>query len=93
DLIKQVIESAIPIFEQTHFSKTALFMFDNNCSHNTYTNDALVVSQMNLKNRSKQPLLRDEKMSEGSVYVITFVNENSIKKPKEIQCILEECGL
>ncbi|CAG8467208.1 5918_t:CDS:2 [Scutellospora calospora] len=93
DFMKQVVERAIPIFEQMHPGKTALFMFDNSCSHNAYANDALVVLQMNLKDEGKQPLLRDGKMPDSSVHIMTFVDEDGIKKPKGIQRILEECGL
>ncbi|CAG8804668.1 14990_t:CDS:1, partial [Cetraspora pellucida] len=82
DLIKQVIKKAIPIFEQMHPSKTILFMFDNSCSHNAYANNALVISQMNLKDRGKQSLFRDRKIPDDSVYIMTFVDKNSIKKPK-----------
>ncbi|CAG8520018.1 13583_t:CDS:2, partial [Racocetra persica] len=48
---------------------------------------------MNLKDEGKQPLLRDRKMPDGSVHVMTFVDEDSIKKPKGIQHILEEHSL
>jgi hypothetical protein len=54
DIIKQVVDKAIPIFERTHPGKVALFMFDNSCNHNAYADNALVVSQMNLKNGGKQ---------------------------------------
>ncbi|CAG8771321.1 20855_t:CDS:1, partial [Cetraspora pellucida] len=74
--MKQVVERVIPIFKQMHLSKLALFMFDNSCSHNAYANNALIVLYMNLKDEGKQPLLRNKKMPDGSVYVMTFVDEN-----------------
>ncbi|CAG8722700.1 15275_t:CDS:1, partial [Cetraspora pellucida] len=46
------------------------------CTYNAYADDALVVSQMNLKDGGKQSLLRDEKMPDGSVHVIIFVDED-----------------
>src|SRR2546421_2224379 len=93
DLINQVVDRAIPIFERTHPGKIVLFMFDNSCNHTAYTEDALVVSRMNLKDGGKQPLLRNGKMPDGSPHIMTFIDADSITKPKGIQRILEERGL
>jgi hypothetical protein len=93
DVIKQVKERAIPIFERTHPGKVALFMFDNSCNHNAFADDALVVSRMNMKDGGKQPLLRNGKMSDGSPHVMTFVDIDDVVKPKGIQRVLEERGL
>ncbi|CAG8840898.1 8845_t:CDS:2, partial [Racocetra persica] len=49
DLMKQVVERAIPIFEQTHPGKTALFMFDNSCSHNAYAERGLWIENLQKK--------------------------------------------
>jgi hypothetical protein len=93
DLINQVVDRAIPIFERTHPGKIALFMFDNSCNHNAYAEDALVVSRMNLKDGGKQPLLRNGKMPDGSPHNLTFVDVDGVTKPKGIKRILEERGL
>ena len=53
DVVKQVKERAIPIFERTHPGKVALCMFDNSCNHNAFADDALVVSRMNMKDGGK----------------------------------------
>ncbi|CAG8566112.1 28459_t:CDS:2 [Racocetra persica] len=63
DIIKQVSKRAIPIFERTHLRKVALFMFDNSCNHNSFAEDVLLVSQMNIKDREKRLLLRNSRMS------------------------------
>ncbi len=60
-------------------------MFDNSCNHNTYAEDALVVSWMNLKDGGKQLLLRNNKMSNGSSHNLTFVDVDGITKPKGIK--------
>ncbi len=93
DLIKQVADRAIPIFEKTHPGKVALFMFDNSSNHNAYANDALVVSRMNLKDGGKQSLLHNGKMPDGSPHIMTFIDADGITKPKGIRRILEERGL
>jgi hypothetical protein len=93
DVIKQVKERAIPIFERTHPGKVALFMFDNSCNHNAFADDALVVSRMNMKDGGKQPLLRNGKMSDGSPHVMTFVDIDDVVKPKGIRRVLEERDL
>ncbi|CAG8576819.1 14539_t:CDS:2 [Gigaspora margarita] len=54
NIVKQVSERAIPIFERMHSEKVALFMFDNSCNHNAFAEDALLVSRMNMKDRKKK---------------------------------------
>jgi len=93
DVVKQVKERAIPIFERTHPGKVALFMFDNSCNHNAFADDALVVSRMNMKDGGKQPLLRDGKMPDGSPHIMTFTDVDGVVKPKGIRRVLEERGL
>ena len=85
DLINQVVDRAILIFERTHPGKIVLFMFDNSCNHNAYAEDALVVSRMNLKDGGKQPLLRNGKMPDGSPHNLTFVDVDGVMKPKGIK--------
>ncbi len=48
DLIKQVVERAIPIFEACFLGCQALFAFDNALSHATFLANALIVKCMNL---------------------------------------------
>lgn len=93
DVVKQVKERAIPIFERTHPGKVALFMFDNSCNHNAFAEDALIVSRMNIKDGGKQPLLRNGKMPDGSPHVMTFTDVDGTIKPKGIRRVLEERGL
>ena len=93
DVVKQVKERAIPIFEHTHPGKVAMFMFDNSCNHTAYAEDALVVSRMNLKDGGKQPLLRNGKMPDESPHNLTFGDVDSVTKPKSIKRILKEHGL
>jgi len=85
DVIKQVTEKAIPIFERTHPGKVALFMFDNSCNHAAFADDALIVSCMNLKDGGKQPLLRDGKMPDCSPHILTFVDVDGVTKLKGIR--------
>jgi hypothetical protein len=93
DIVKQVIERAIPIFERTHPNKIALFMFDNSSNHNAFADDALLVSRINMKDGGKQPLLRNGIMPDGSPHIMTFMDTDGIIKPKGIKRILEERNL
>ena len=93
DVVNQVKERAIPIFERTHPEKITLFMFDNSCNHNAFADDILVVSRMNIKDGGKQPLLCNDRMPDGSPHVIIFMDVDSIVKPKSIRRVLEERGL
>ena len=49
DMVKQLTDKAIPIFEYLHPGCTGLFMFDQSTNHNAYRLDALVASRMTLK--------------------------------------------
>ncbi|CAG8654420.1 14932_t:CDS:2, partial [Cetraspora pellucida] len=93
DGIKQVSERAISIFERTHPRKVALFMFDNSCNHNSFAEDALLVSQMNMKDGGKRPLLHNGRMCNSSIHIMTFVDQDNKVKPKGIKRVLQECGL
>jgi hypothetical protein len=93
DIVNQVVERAIPIFERIHSGKTALFMFDNSSNHNAYADDALVISRMNMKDGGKQPLLRNGKMPDGSPHIMIFTDIDGTIKPKGIKRILQERGL
>ena len=58
-LIKQVVESAIPIFEEAHPSCQALFVFDQSSAHAALPHDALKASEMNKSNGGKQRFQKD----------------------------------
>ncbi|CAG8630199.1 6637_t:CDS:2 [Cetraspora pellucida] len=66
DLIEQVSNHAIPIFEAYFPGCQALFAFDNTKSHTTYASDALVAKNMNLSSAGKQ-----EKMCSTSYFLIS----------------------
>ena len=48
DLCKQLTEKAIPIFNQLHPGKTALFAFDNSGNHGAMAPDALIANRLKL---------------------------------------------
>ncbi|CAG8836145.1 20011_t:CDS:2, partial [Gigaspora margarita] len=89
----EVSERAIPIFKRMNPEKVALFMFDNSCNHNAFAEDALLVSQMNMKDRGKRPLLHDSRMPDGSNHIMIFVDQDNKVKPKGINRVLQERGL
>ena len=68
-------------------------MFDNSCNHNTFAEDTLIVSRMNMKDGGKQPLLRTGKMPDSSPHIMMFTDVDRTVKPKGIRRILEERGL
>ncbi|CAG8798766.1 9870_t:CDS:2, partial [Cetraspora pellucida] len=84
DLIKQISECAILIFEQTHLGKVALFLFDNSCNYNAFADNALVVTRINMKDGSKQPLLRNGQKPDGSTHIMMFTDIDGVVKPKGI---------
>ncbi|CAG8721551.1 29625_t:CDS:1, partial [Racocetra persica] len=90
DLVNQVVECAIPIFERTHPNKIALFMFDNSSNYGSFAEDALLVSQMGMKDGTKKLLLHDDTMPNGSKYIMIYIDNANIKRPKKIKRVLEE---
>jgi len=58
DLVKQVQEKAIPIFEERFPGAIGVFAFDNATSHSAFASDALVAKRMNLSSKGKQPKMR-----------------------------------
>lgn len=93
DIIQQVIERAIPIFERIHPGKIAVFLFDNSSNHCAFAQDALLCSRMNLYSGGKQPLLRHGEMPGGLPHIMTFVDENGVIQAKGMKRILSERGL
>ncbi|CAG8719141.1 33845_t:CDS:2 [Racocetra persica] len=80
DLINQLTERAIPIFERTHPNKIALFMFDNSSNHGAFADDALLVSRINMGDGTKMPLLRDGTKPDGSTHVMTYIDDKGLIK-------------
>jgi hypothetical protein len=58
DLVNQVVECAIPIFEAHFPGCQALFTFDNASSHAAFSPDVLIAKHMNLSPGGKQPKMR-----------------------------------
>lgn len=59
DLLTQVANKAIPIFEATHPNCIGVFAFDNSTNHSAFASDALCTKNMNLYPGGKQSRLRD----------------------------------
>ncbi|CAG8573952.1 26168_t:CDS:2, partial [Racocetra persica] len=90
DLVNQVVECAIPIFERIHLNKIALFMFDNSSNYGSFADDALLVLQIDMKDGTKKLLLRDDIMPDSSKHIMTYINNANVKRPKGIKQVLEE---
>ncbi|CAG8495960.1 28077_t:CDS:2 [Racocetra persica] len=90
DLVNQVVECAIPIFERTHPNKIALFMFDNSSNYSSFAEDALLVSQIGMKDGTKKLLHNNNTMSDSSKHIIIYIDNANVKRPKGIKQVLEE---
>jgi hypothetical protein len=58
DLVAQVRDKVIPIFEERFPDAIGVFAFDNATSHAAFAPDALVAKRMNLGPKGKQPKMR-----------------------------------
>jgi hypothetical protein len=96
DLIEQVKEKAIPIFNLLHQDCDALFMFDNSQNHHARPPDALIASRMNLSNGGvNQRLMRDGWYlnENGDRVEQKMVLEDDPLKSKGVRQVLQERGL
>ncbi|CAG8835966.1 37422_t:CDS:2, partial [Gigaspora margarita] len=55
---------------------------NNNCNHNVFADDALVIARMNMKDSSKQLLLHNGKKPDSSTHIMMFTDIDSVVKPK-----------
>ena len=55
EMLKQLTEDAIPIFEELHPGCVAVFIFDQSSNHNAYADDALVVQRMSKSEKRCEP--------------------------------------
>ena len=59
NLLKQVVEKALPIAEALYPGYQLLFLFDNATSHSVFASDALQVDEMNKGSGGQQKFLRN----------------------------------
>lgn len=102
DLIKQVVEHTIPIFEVAYPGCQAVFFFDNATGHSAYATNALRASSMNLTPGGKQPTMRDgffDTIAGQQLQRMNFAfDDTSVPRlwrgqPKGLKRVLEERGL
>jgi hypothetical protein len=89
-LVDQVLQLAIPIFEVAFPDCQALFLFDNATSHSAYTKDALRASAMNLRPGGGQAKLWPSINSLTREIQPMVMADGS---PKGLQMVLEERGI
>lgn len=51
NMVDQLTNDAIPLFESLHPGCKAIFLFDNSSNHGAYSSDALVASRMTLNKK------------------------------------------
>jgi hypothetical protein len=94
--VKQVVDSAIPIFEEAHPGCQALFVFDQSSAHAALPPDVLKASKMNKSNGGKQCFQKDTIIPKTNPYpeywgkVQKMTTENG--QQKGLQQTLEERG-
>ncbi|OAD74371.1 hypothetical protein PHYBLDRAFT_101127, partial [Phycomyces blakesleeanus NRRL 1555(-)] len=109
DMLDQLKNHAIPLFESLHEGCTGVFIFNQSSNHKAYATDALVATCMVLKPKvvsendkfifKDTTFLRDRRIIPQSFYETVFEAGRKGKGPVEkrqfvgIQRILQECGL
>jgi hypothetical protein len=106
-LIDQVQQRAIPIFEYLFPKAQGVFVFDCSSAHESYGPSALRVSNMNLAPGGTKPPLRDttiptddpriplelQGLPQPMVYPIDHPDPQLAGKQKGVRCVLAERGL
>jgi len=90
----------IPAFEKAHGAGyQALFMVDNSQGHSAYSEDALLVSRMNIGPGGKQACMRNgwfiwdgQKISQPMIFPLDHPTDNA-DQPKGIKNVLAERGI
>ncbi|OAD80600.1 hypothetical protein PHYBLDRAFT_161239 [Phycomyces blakesleeanus NRRL 1555(-)] len=109
DMLDQLKNYAIPLFESLHEGCTGVFIFDQSSNHKAYATDALVATRMVLKPKvvsendkfifKDTTFLRDGRIIPQSFYETVFEAGRKGKGPVEkrqfvgVQRILQERGL
>ncbi|RXW24341.1 hypothetical protein EST38_g1508 [Candolleomyces aberdarensis] len=99
-LIEQVKDDAIPVFEEANPGKQALFIFDQSSAHAALPDDALKAFEMNKSNGGAQrtqqdtviPMNNPDPRFRGQPQSMTVVGANGKRVPKGMQQVLEERG-
>jgi hypothetical protein len=95
----KLVEKIIPAFEELHGpGYQALIMVDNSQGHSAYSEDALLVSRMNLRPGGKQARMRDgwfmwndEKVAQSMIFPPD--HPDFADQPKGMKQVLSERGL
>lgn len=85
NLLEQLVDDAIPLFENLHPECKAVFVFDQSSNHRAYASDALVASRLILGDkdlaRDKEPTMKEGWFIKGNTKVIQpFYKSRVIKK-------------
>ncbi|CAG8581990.1 15488_t:CDS:2 [Dentiscutata heterogama] len=89
DLVNQVVEHAIPIFETRFPDAKALFVFDNATSHAVYADNTLVANNMNLSLGRKQAKMRNN-IKQNICFSMDYKIPELCEEPKGLREILKE---
>ncbi|CAG8512942.1 4101_t:CDS:2, partial [Racocetra persica] len=68
-------------------NQNAQFIFDNSSNHSVFAKDALLVSQMNMGDGTKMPLLHNSIKPDGSLHIMTYIDDKEIIEAASHMCI------
>ncbi|KAG2216528.1 hypothetical protein INT45_014182 [Circinella minor] len=88
NLHKQLIDDAIPLFENLHPGCQAVFLFDQSSNHHAYASDALVASRLILSDKDlfadKEPIMKEGWYMDGNKRVWTALGVQSILEGRSL---------
>ncbi len=97
-MVDQAVKIATRMFSYSYPGCQALFAFDNSSHHRCYTEDALLIENMNLGPGEKQPILHNgfnhtTQEAQSIVFPDNHPNPSLRDKSKRIKQVLIEHGL
>ena len=98
NLLKQLIDDAIPLFENLHPGCQAVFLFDQPSNHRAYASDALVALRLILNDKelvlNTEPLMKDSWFMDGNKKVNqSFYKSKVIKKRSKKSSTIKEVNV
>ncbi|KAG2211009.1 hypothetical protein INT45_003016 [Circinella minor] len=93
NLHQQLIDDAIPLFENLHPGCQAVFLFDQSSNHRAYASDALVASRLILSDKDlsadKEPIMKEGWYTDGNKRISQPLYKSRIVKKKKTGTIKE----
>jgi hypothetical protein len=92
DMVNQLVQKAIPLFEHLHPNCKGIFCFDQSSNHNAYASDTLIPTKLNLSGKGKQRKCHATWFIQDGLKISQDMQDEN-GEPKGLRSILQERNL